>query len=46
MVEIHSLMKTTMTDSKGNFEIKGVELGNHEFKVKNKRRTTRLFLLF
>ena len=36
MVEIHSLMKTTMTDSEGYFEIKGVELGNHEFKVKNK----------
>ncbi|MBQ4262775.1 MAG: carboxypeptidase regulatory-like domain-containing protein [Bacilli bacterium] len=38
-VEIHSKVKTGVTDSKGYFEIEGVEAGNHEFKVKNSSGT-------
>ena len=38
-VEIHSNVKTGITDSKGYFEIEGVEAGNHEFKVKNSSGT-------
>ena len=39
-VEMHSILRTGKTDAKGYFEIRGVEVGNHEITVKNSSDVT------
>jgi hypothetical protein len=39
-IEIHSNVRTTTTDSKGNFTIEGIEVGSHEILVKDSGNTT------
>ena len=39
-VELHSTLRTGITDSNGLFEIKGVEVGNHEVNIKNSSSVT------
>ena len=35
IVELHSVIKTTTTDSNGYYELKNVEIGNHTLNIKN-----------
>ena len=39
-LEVHSTVRTGVTDETGTFKIKGVQVGNHEVNVKNLGNTT------